>query len=263
MLANYDVLRHPVPGGDIAYAWSHGPVSHPLVMIHGLGDSAILSFRDPLARGPLAHTPALLIDVPGFGESLFNIDHPATIDRFADNVADLLRTLALPPAIVFGHSMGGNVSIQLASRYPDLVTRLIVAEALLQAGQSVLAADIARFDEATFVARRYPMLVRATSLHAYRGEPAARAFLVPLRRANPIAMHRAACSLVTGAQSSLATLQTGISVPRIFIMGSRTSADTSVLTTAGIPIIRIPDAGHFMLAEQETATTYAILEAIR
>ncbi len=261
-MVDTDILYHSVPGGAIAYAWSHGPASHPLVMVHGLGDSAILNFRHRVARSPLAATPNLFIDLPGFGSSKFSLDHLATIDRYAEDMADLLMALHLQPMAVFGHSMGGNVAIHLAQKYPNLVDHLIVAEPLLHREHSVLASDIARFDEASFVARRFAMLIRATSLQAYRGDVAAAAFLDPLRRAHPHAMHRAACSLVASAHISLHALQSEIAIPRTFMVGSHTGVDTSGLELSGIPIVRIPNAGHFMLAEQEHGTTYAILKAI-
>ncbi len=256
------ILHHPVAGGTIGYAWSHGGNPHPLVMLHGLGDSAIITFRDRLARSPLADTPTLFIDLPGFGESTFTIDHPATIDRYADDIADLLHALRIPSTITFGHSMGANIGIALANRHPSLVDQLILAEPLLHAELSVLASEIARHDEHTFVSRRYTMLVRATSLQAQRGDIAATAFLEPLRCANPTTMYRAAQSLIDGASATLRTLTHGTTCPCTLIMGAHTNVDPRMLGLTQIPIIRIPNSGHFMMVEQEIATTYAILEAM-
>lgn len=256
------ISHHNVLGGAVAYAWSHGPVANPLIMLHGLGDSAITTFKPRLSQSPLTDTPVLFIDLPGFGESRYTPDHAATIARYASDVAGVLTMLNIEHASVFGHSMGGNIAIQLAHDYPHLVDRLIVAEALLEAGQSVLAAGIIRFSEEAFVNRRYPTLVRATSLQAHRGDVAAAAFLPPLHMADPVAMYRAAASLLADGAATTATILVNLPIPRTFLLGETTISVTSVLESAQIRVSRIPGAGHNMLVEQAFSTTCAILEAM-
>lgn len=263
MIAMSDTLIHhyPVEYGALAYAWSHGPVSRPLVMLHGLGDSAIHTFRPRAAQGPLADSPILFIDLPGFGESRFQADHPATIERFAADVAELLRSLHIDSTAVFGHSMGGNVAIHLAHFHPELVSKLAVAEPLLEPGQSVLAADIARFDEQTFIARRFPLLLRATRLQANRGDVSVQAFLGPLQLAEPSALFRSATSLMESAAISSEHMLRQLTIPRTFLIGERTRADVSQIEAAGVAVNRVPNAGHHMLVEAVFATSCAILEA--
>jgi pimeloyl-ACP methyl ester carboxylesterase len=233
-----------------------------LVMLHGLGDSAIGTFPPHITTGPLAGYPLLFVDLSGFGESRFTTDHPATISRYADDVATLLEFLGTSPTAIFGHSMGGNIALLLAHRYPHLVSRLVLAEPLLDPTQSILAAGIANVSEEAFVARRYGMLLRATSLQAHRGEPAAAAFVEPLRHTNPVAMHRAARSLIQDATAHAELLVLRLTMPRTVRSPTSTVADTSKLEYAGIPAMRIPDAGHSMLVEAENNTTCAILKAI-
>jgi pimeloyl-ACP methyl ester carboxylesterase len=231
-------------------------------MLHGLGDSAIRTFPPRIATGPMAGSPLLLIDLPGFGEARYTTDHPATIARYADDVATLLEFLGIGPTAIFGHSMGGNIGLHVAHRYPHLVSHLVLAEPLLDAGHRILAAGIANVGEETFVNRRYGMLLRATSMQAHRGDSAAAAFLEPLERANPVAMHRAARSLIHDAAPCAESLLLGLPMPCTVLVGERTVVDTSSLEHAGIPAVRIPNAGHFMLIEAEVNTTCAILEAL-
>lgn len=249
-------------GGAIAWTWNHAPGDAPLVMLHGLGDSAIRTFPPHIATGPLADYPLLFVDLPGFGESRFTTHHPATIPRYANDVATLLEFLGIGPTAIFGHSMGGNIALYLAHRYPHLVTRLVLAEPLMDASQSILAAGIANVSEETFVNRRFGMLLRATSMQAHRGDHAAAAFLEPLGLANPVAMHRAARSLIHDGAPCAESLLLELPMPRTVLVGERTVADLSPLQNAGIPVARIPNAGHFMLAEAEINTTCAILKAI-
>ena len=46
-------------------------------------------------------------------------------EQFADDAAELLRTLGIERADVMGYSQGGGVALQLAIRHPSLVNRLV------------------------------------------------------------------------------------------------------------------------------------------
>ena len=47
----------------------------------------------------------------------------------ADDTAALLRHLGIEKADVFGYSMGGGVALQVATRHPEVVRKLVVASA--------------------------------------------------------------------------------------------------------------------------------------
>lgn len=70
-------------------------------------------------------------DLPGSGES----EKPAagrfaySIDAIAHVVTDLYAGLGLGQAYVVGHGLGGAVAIQLASRYPELVSKQLLLDA--------------------------------------------------------------------------------------------------------------------------------------
>lgn len=49
-------------------------------------------------------------------------------ESFEDQVTDLLTVLNGEPAVVFGHSYGGDVVLAAASRHPDLITSAMVWE---------------------------------------------------------------------------------------------------------------------------------------
>lgn len=49
--------------------------------------------------------------------------------RFEDQVADLLEVLGGRPAVVAGHSFGGNVALAAAARHPELVPAAVIFEA--------------------------------------------------------------------------------------------------------------------------------------
>jgi pimeloyl-ACP methyl ester carboxylesterase len=45
---------------------------------------------------------------------------------FADDLAWLCTELALTKPIVIGHSMGGNVALELAARYPEIPASIVL-----------------------------------------------------------------------------------------------------------------------------------------
>jgi pimeloyl-ACP methyl ester carboxylesterase len=73
-------------------------------------------------------------DLPGYGES----EKPAAsrfaydIAAFTSAVADLYAALSLGRATVVGHGLGGAVALTLAARHPELVSELIVIDALAE-----------------------------------------------------------------------------------------------------------------------------------
>ena len=49
-----------------------------------------------------------------------------SIGGFANGARDLLTLLGVDRATVVGHSLGGGIAMQFASRYPEIVERLVL-----------------------------------------------------------------------------------------------------------------------------------------
>lgn len=248
-----------LPNRSIAWSWSHGPVSRPLVVLHGLGDSSIETYAPLFRSTALRDIPALFIDLPGFGHASADKRYASTIEEMADDVIALLDHLAIAPTIFFGHSMGGNVLISLAYRYPERITTVIVAEPLLNPDHSVMASNITRVDESHYVQRRHQMLIRATEMQIGRGSAAAAAFLAPLRMAHPVAMYRAAVSLMTDRDPGMVKQLEQIECPTYLLIGGTTEFEPDSLGNLRESVYLVPNAGHSMFVEQPEATAYAIL----
>jgi 3-oxoadipate enol-lactonase len=69
------------------------------------------------------HADVLVYDCRGHGQS-DKPDGPYTVERFADDLADLLDHVGWRSAMVCGASMGGTVAIAFAAAYPDRVQGL-------------------------------------------------------------------------------------------------------------------------------------------
>ncbi|MEQ3754912.1 MAG: alpha/beta hydrolase, partial [Planktomarina sp.] len=97
------------------------PSSGPVVLfVHGSGQSHLgfmLQHRFFANRGFQCITP----DMPGHG--LSKGEALTTVEAMADWYAQFMQALGIPKAILVGHSMGGLIELELASRYPDLVAK--------------------------------------------------------------------------------------------------------------------------------------------
>jgi pimeloyl-ACP methyl ester carboxylesterase len=102
----------------------HGP---NLVMLHGLtGNQAVWHLKmTPQLRSTYRITT---YDLRGHGRS----DMPATgytTDEMAEDLLGIMDGLNIERADLVGHSLGADVSLHFALRYPDRVDRLVLVEA--------------------------------------------------------------------------------------------------------------------------------------
>ncbi len=110
---------------------------HSLFMDHSTWNAVATELADDFC----VITP----DLPGYGES----EKPAPsrfaydVDAFTSAIADLYAALSLGRAAVVGHGLGGAVAITLAARHPELVSELVVVDALAEGTQPWLYGRLA------------------------------------------------------------------------------------------------------------------------
>mgnify|MGYP001811634851 CR=1 FL=1 len=97
-------------GGLSAIVSGTGP---SVVMIHGVGLRAEAWNRQIEALEPFLRVIA--IDMPGHGDSAPLKEAAPALSDFSDALAAALTE----PALVFGHSMGAMIALDLAIRFPD------------------------------------------------------------------------------------------------------------------------------------------------
>ncbi|MEO1688159.1 MAG: alpha/beta hydrolase [Pseudomonadota bacterium] len=91
-------------------------MTSPVIFLHGIGAGADgYQWLQPLVPDSEA------LDMPGFGEEPWR--RPATWETLADWLHGKLA--GKPPAILFGHSFGGMLALEMAIRHPDDVAGIV------------------------------------------------------------------------------------------------------------------------------------------
>lgn len=112
-----------------------GPDLPPLVLVHGCGcDHSSLAPQAAFFRN--SHR-VVSVDLRGHGESEAPQQND-TMAAFADDLGWLCSKLALTRPVVVGHSMGGNVVLELAARYPDIPSSLVMIDSVMLPPQALL-----------------------------------------------------------------------------------------------------------------------------
>ena len=98
-----------------------------LVFLHGWGTN--ITIYPQLLAHMAAFLPVAALDMPGFGETA-EPEKAWGVAEFADHVIHFIEALGLKKVLLMGHSHGGRVSIEIASRkdLPFTVTRLILMD---------------------------------------------------------------------------------------------------------------------------------------
>jgi len=115
----------PVNGLEMYYE-IHGSGGTPLVLLHGGLFNIDLQFGDLIPR--LAATRQVIAaDFQAHGRTNDIDDRPLTVPNLASDVVGLLQHLKVERADMFGYSVGGAVTTEIAVRHPELVRKIVVS----------------------------------------------------------------------------------------------------------------------------------------
>ncbi|MBD8070502.1 alpha/beta fold hydrolase [Bacillus sp. PS06] len=95
-----------------------------LLLIHGFLSSTF-SFRRLIPLLARDYT-VIAIDFPPFGKSGKSKNFTYSYENIAKTILLFIETLALTNLIVIGHSMGGQLGLQMAKQQPEMVEKLIL-----------------------------------------------------------------------------------------------------------------------------------------
>jgi len=111
VLTNYEVVGKGKKNLLILHGWK-GQIAHWM----------------PTATELKNRYKVILLDLPGFGGSTKPNENWGVYE-YAGFTAKFIQSIGIKKASVLGHSFGGRIAILLASRYPELIERLILVDA--------------------------------------------------------------------------------------------------------------------------------------
>jgi pimeloyl-ACP methyl ester carboxylesterase len=249
-------MKATIEGLSLAYT-DQGTGQPPLLFVHGF----------PLSRGAWdkqveafsSSHRVLAPDLRGLGESEGSAG-TATMDRYAEDLAALLRTWETGPAVLIGHSMGGYVALAFQARFPDLLRGLVLVGT--RAGADTPDAAAKRRATADKVAKEGPgsviddmapkMLAASNPDQAMAKQ--VRALMAPSRSEGVAAALRGMADRPDRTPGL-----GGIGVPTLVITGADDTiippSESERLAAAipGAELEIIPNAGHLVAYEQPEA----------
>jgi len=113
-------LSHAI---KIAYTESGKQHKTVLLFIHGLANyMQVWQWNTIVLQN---HARCIAIDLPGNGHSSRG-NHAYSIDFMSEKVYEFIQVLKLENVILVGHSMGGQIALNMALKYPDTVQKLLL-----------------------------------------------------------------------------------------------------------------------------------------
>ena len=103
------------------------PGATPMVFAHGFGCDASMWRHVVPAFEDRAHV--VLFDQVGAGRSDLSAFDPVRhgrLEGYAEDLVEVLDALALPPAVLVGHSVAAMIGVLAAADRPDLFSRLVL-----------------------------------------------------------------------------------------------------------------------------------------
>ena len=230
---------------------------HPLLLLHGFTGRG--SSWGAHATAFAREFRVVVVDLPGHGRSGIPSDPArASVERSADDLAEILNREHCVPAHVLGYSLGARIALRLAAMHPEVVRRLVLespsAGPATEAERATRrAADAQRADRLeqkgirAFVSEweHEPVLAGLRDLP----RPLAERLRADRLRNNPAGL---AASLRGAGQGSMEPLHehlAKIRAPTLVISGAldrvgRSRADAVVAGVPGAKLAVVADTGH-------------------
>ncbi len=115
-----------IPAGSAEIHYEEYGSGRPLILLHGNGESARCfdgQYGDFEKRFRV-----IALDSRGHGKSTHG-DGDLSLSQMAEDVRTVMAKLGLEKADILGFSDGGNTALIFASRYPEMVKRLVLSGA--------------------------------------------------------------------------------------------------------------------------------------
>lgn len=232
----------------------------PIVFVHGIGCSGSHDYPQVAAQPGLAGHRRVLIDLLGCGYSDRPDGFGYSVRDHASVLEELIDHLDLNDFVLFGHSAGGAIALELARRMEGRLRGLVLSESNLDPSPPVAVSyEVASQSEEAFIDHGYTELIAAA-----RGAGGDN-WASSVTHWSPRAMWRLADSLKRGQQPNGRQVLYDLNVPRAYLIGENSlpDPDRSELPRHGIDVLIVPSVGHSMAWEDPVGVAASIAAAIK
>ncbi len=255
-----------IAGRKIAYReCGSGPT---VVLLHGIGSGA--GSWELLSTLLMQRLRVIAWDAPGYGDSDALAEPNPRASDYAYALHGLVATLALPPFVLVGHSLGAMMAAAYAAAYPQQVHSLLLADPAQGYARATAAARARVRSERlqmlnTLGSETYALQRAAALLRPYPSEEALLAAQAAMRRLRPDGFEQA-CAML--ANDDIWRYLPKWSGTTRVIGGDLDTipppADVSALALRiKAPLRLLPGAGHASYLDAPASFARTVLEAAR
>jgi len=235
--------------------------------------SVVEQFLSVVTHADMAGYPCLLIDYIGSGCSDKSQEFDDSIENHARSVAAVLDHEGTKRCTLIGHSMGGTVGIMLAILRPDLVSKLILAEANISPGGGEASSRIASYSETEYVGEAHQILLEELRKEERARDETSAFFNAAWSKADPAGLYKSSVSLVE-LDATFKEQFRKLSIPRTFIFGEKSLRKDPKKTLPDVPNPKelerfdiqtaiVPNAGHAMMIDNLDGFVNVLKQAVR
>ncbi len=229
-------------------------VGTPIIFIHGLGCASSFDYPQVAAMNSLAQHRRILVDLIGSGFSDKPTQFNYSIDAHADYLETFIHHLDMDEFFIYGHSMGGTISVVLASRFETKLKGLILSEANLDSGGGLFSKQIASYSEHDYLKYAHNEIIQENKMETNNN------WATTLSMSTPVAIYKESVSLIAEQNLAWRNVFYALKTDKTFIFGQHSLPDPEVheLEQAGINIEIVADAGHSMAWDNPEGLAEAI-----
>ncbi len=222
----------------------------PLMLLHGLAANG--ACWTPLARALEAEYDVIMPDARGHGKSSVP-EYGYRYEDHANDVVGLIKALRLSPPILLGHSMGGMTAAVVASRKPNALRGLILADPTFldpRVQREVRDSDVADQHRRTLSMSLEEVVSEARAKHPRRSGEALELF-----GRSRLQTSMAAFDVLTPPNPDYKMVVSAIDVPSLLVFGDKGVVSSVVAEELqrlqpGLQVEHVREAGHAVHLDQ-------------
>lgn len=227
----------------------------PILFLHGLGCAGSFDYPQVVTQQELTGHRIILVDLLGAGYSDKPEDFEYSVEAHVQYLKEFVASLELNDFILFGHSLGGPIAIELASMCKDKVNQLVLSESNLDPSvEGATSFKISQYSEQYFIDKGFEELIEECK------QDGNTMWVATLSNWQPRAVYRFSKSGVQGGKLSWREMLYNLPLKKSFIFGEKSLPDKDFeeFKLRGIFVETVSNAGHSMAWENPVGLACAI-----